>query len=134
MNTTEKTWFIDENIQMAQFMNEVNNASLKPQVKDFLRYVATKATWRHSSGEKSFSPCFASQDTIEIQMNRSRNFITKAKKEALRFGWIMVHKTEGSSDLIFPRIGIDDPSITKKIKRQRWEGIADPKVEGKMSL
>ena len=134
MNTKEKIWFIDESIQMAQYMNEVNNAALKPQVKEFLRYVATKATWKHTNDQKSYSPCFASQDTIEIQMNRARNYVTEAKKQAVRLGWIMVHKTEGSSDLIFPRIGDDDPSVTKKEKRQRWEGLADPNVEGKLSL
>ena len=73
MKKEEKPWFIDKRIQQAQFMNKVNQATLSGPVKDFLRYIASKVTWKHTTQpSKSYTPCYASQDTIEIQMGRSR--------------------------------------------------------------
>jgi hypothetical protein len=124
LSKEEKTWFVAKEIQQAQFMNKVNQALLPPQVKDFLRYIASKATWDNRTRPKdAYTACYASQDTIEIQMNRSRDFVTRAKKKALELGWIMVEKTEGSSDQIYPRLGKDDPTVKIKVKRVRWEGV-----------
>lgn len=121
---TKKDWFVDTKIQQAQYMNKVNSALLPGQVKDFLRYVASKATWDNKTRPKdAFTACYASQDTIQIQMNRSKDYVTKAKKASIALGWVVVLKTEGSSDQIFPRIGADDPSVKVREKRIRWEGI-----------
>lgn len=118
---TNKVWFIDKSIQQAQYMNHVNQALIPGQVKDFCRYVASKATWNHTKElSKSYEPCFASQDTIEIQMGRSRDYVTEAKKNALELGWIQVKHRQGTSDLIWPRIGDNDPSIKPKFKREKW--------------
>lgn len=118
---TNKPWFIDKSIQQAQYMNYVNQALISGQVKDFCRYVASKATWSHTKDlNKSYDPCFASQDTIEIQMGRSRDYVSEAKKNALELGWIQVKHRHGSSDLIWPRIGENDPSIKQKFKREKW--------------
>jgi len=119
-----KPWFVDTSIQQAQFMNKVNQAILPGQVKDFLRYIASKATWDNKTKrENAYTACYASQDTIQIQMNRSRDYVSKAKKRALELGWIMVEKTEGSSDQIYPRIGENDPTVKVRVKRVRWEGL-----------
>jgi hypothetical protein len=84
-------------------MNKVNEAWIPCQVKDLCRYIASKATWKHTDGEsRSYKPCWATQDTIEIQMARSRHFVTDAKKRALELGWIQVLHREGTSDLIWP--------------------------------
>lgn len=124
--TSKKDWFVDTKIQQAQYMNKVNSALLPGQVKDFLRYIASKATWDNkTSPEKAYSACYAAQDTIEIQMGRSRDYVTKAKQKALEFGWIVVMKTDGSSDQIFPRIGVNDPAVKVKEKRVRWLGKTD---------
>ncbi len=124
MGRIEKQWFVDKSIQQAQFMNKVNQALLPGQVKDFLRYIASKATWDNKTRPKdAYTACYASQDTIQIQMNRSKDYVTKAKKRALELGWIMVEKTEGSSDQIYPRIGSDDPTVKVRVKRIRWEGV-----------
>jgi hypothetical protein len=118
--SSSKPWFVDKRIQQAQFMNKVNQARLPGPVKDFLRYIASKATWKHTKNpEKSYTPCYASQDTIEIQMGRSRDYVTKAKQEAIELGWIQVDKSK-SSDQIYPVIGMDDPTIKVKVKRERW--------------
>lgn len=119
MSKEENPWFIDKRIQQAQFMNKVNAATLPGQVKDFLRYIASKVTWKHTDAKKSYSPCYASQDTIQTQMGRSKDYVTKAKKDAIRLGWIQVDKSR-SSDRIFPVIGVNDPSIKPKEKRERW--------------
>lgn len=120
MSKTEKPWFIDKRIQQAQFMNKVNQATLPGPVKDFLRYIASKVTWRHTTEpKKSYEPCYASQDTIEIQMGRSKDYVTKAKKEAIALGWVQVDKSK-SSDRIYPVIGVNDPTVKVKVKRERW--------------
>ena len=117
----ENQWFVDKNIQQAQYLNKVNEALIPCQVKDLCRYIASKSTWRHTGGDsKSYKPCFASQDTIEIQMGRSRKYVTEAKKKALELGWIQVLHRPGTSDQIYPRIGIDDPTIPLKQKREYW--------------
>lgn len=124
--TSKKDWFVDTKIQQAQYMNKVNSALLPGQVKDFLRYIASKATWDNKTRpDKAYSACYAAQDTIEIQMGRSRDYVTKAKQKALEFGWIVVLKKDGSSDQIFPRIGVNDPAVKFKEKRVRWLGITD---------
>ena len=126
MGSNEKKWFVAKEIQQAQFMNKVNQALLPGPVKDFLRYIASKATWDNKTRPlDAYTACYASQDTIQIQMNRSRDYVSKAKKKALALGWIVVLKTEGSSDQIFPRIGNDDPSVKVRVKRVRWEGIQE---------
>lgn len=115
------SWFVEKSIQQAQYMNKVNQAQLPPGVKDFCRYVASKATWRHTKNpDKSYYPCYASQDTIQAEMNRSSAFITKVKQESLELGWIQVLHRQGTSDLIWPCIGIDDPDITPKVRRLSW--------------
>jgi hypothetical protein len=102
-------------------MNKVNEAWIPCQVKDLCRYIASKATWKHTDGEtKSYKPCWATGDTIEIQMGRSRKFVTDAKKQALALGWIQVLHREGTSDLIWPRIGEEDPTIKRRVKRDNW--------------
>jgi hypothetical protein len=114
-------WYVDKEIQQAQYLNKVNEALIPGQVKDFCRYIASKATWRHTSGkEKSYKPCWATQDTIEIQMGRSRKYVTQVKKVALELGWIQVLGRSGTSDLIWPRIGSNDPSIKARTKRDSW--------------
>lgn len=116
-------WFVDKKIQQAQYMNKINGAVLSGRTKDFLRYIASKATWKHTTQpEKSYTGCYATHDTIEIQMGRSKDYVAKAKREALKFGWIVVLKRQGSSDQIFPVIGENDPSIKPKVKRERWVG------------
>ncbi len=91
------------------------------QVKDLCRYIASKATWNHTDPSvKSYQPCWASQDTIEIQMGRSKKFVTAAKKKALELGWIQVLHREGKSDYIYPCIGRNDPNVKVKEKRERW--------------
>jgi hypothetical protein len=117
----EQHWFIDKTVQQAQYLNVVNNALIPCQVKDLCRYIASKATWRHTGGgSKSYKPCFASQDTIQIQMGRSRKYVTEAKKKALELGWVQVRHRPGTSDQIYPRIGTDDPTIIPKGKRDYW--------------
>ena len=117
----EQHWFIDKTVQQAQYLNVVNNALIPCQVKDLCRYIASKATWKHTKGEKhSYKPCYASQDTIEIQMGRSRKYITQAKKKAIELGWLQVLHRPGTSDYIFPRIGEVDPTLVPKRKRDYW--------------
>jgi hypothetical protein len=114
-------WYVDKEIQQAQYLNKVNEALIPGQVKDFCRYIASKATWRHTSGkDKSYKPCWATQDTIEIQMGRSRKYVSQVKKVALELGWIQVLGRPGTSDLIWPRIGNNDPSIKSRTKRESW--------------
>lgn len=120
-NEWETHWYVDKTIQQAQYLNKVNESLLPGQVKDFCRYIASKATWKHTSGmEKSYKPCWATQDTIEIQMGRSRKYVTQAKKAALELGWIQVLGRPGTSDLIWPRIGDDDLTIKVRTKRDSW--------------
>lgn len=126
MKSEKDRWYIDKKIQQAQYMNKVNEAWIPHQVKDLCRYIASKATWNHTKpGVKSYQATYVSQDTIEIQMNRSRNYVTAAKKKALELGWIQVLSREGSSDLIWPTIGIDDPTIEPRVRREVWgrEGL-----------
>ena len=125
MTDSEKPWFVDKEIQQAQYMNIVNKALLPGPVKDFLRYIASKATWRHTQEpKKSYTPCYASQDTIEIQMGRWSEYVTGAKKQALALGWIRVRVTEHGNHEIFPAIGINDPSVKDRVKRERWLEIS----------
>ena len=113
-------WFVDKSIQQAQYMNKVNEAWIPFNVKDFCRYIASKATWRHSDPKKAYYPCFATHDTIEIQMNRSRDYVSDAKKRALELGWIQVLHRAGTSDLIWPRIGVGDEQVIQKKRRESW--------------
>ena len=120
-NEWRKAWYIDKSIQQAQYMNKVNEAQLPPEVKDFCRYIASKATWRHTTKpDKSYYPCYATHDAIEYEMNRSRHFVSTSKKQALELGWIQVLHRPGTSDLIWPRIGIDDPTVKPKVRRESW--------------
>ena len=113
-------WFVDKSIQQAQYMNKVNEAWIPFNVKDFCRYIASKSTWRHSDPKKAYYPCFATHDTIEIQMNRSRDYVSDAKKRALELGWIQVLHRAGTSDLIWPRIGVEDEQVIRKKRRESW--------------
>ena len=115
-------WFVPKTIQQAQYMNKVNQATIPGQVKDFCRYVASKATWKHTTKpENSYYPCYATHDTIEIEMGRSTQYVSDAKKMALQLGWAQVLHRPGTSDLIWPALGVDDESIPKREKRERWE-------------
>lgn len=117
----EKHWFIPKSIQQAQYLNLVNAAWIPHEVKDLCRYVASKATWKHTKNEeKSYTPCYATHDTIEIQMARSTDYIAKAKKKALALGWIQVRHRAGTSDQIWPVIGVDDPDVMPRVKRVSW--------------
>ena len=89
--------------------------------KGSMPYVASKATWKHTKNEeKSYTPCYATHDTIEIQMARSTDYIAKAKKKALDLGWIQVRHRAGTSDQIWPVIGVDDPEVMPRVKRVSW--------------
>jgi hypothetical protein len=117
----DKPWFIKKSIQQAQWMNMVNAAWIPHDVKDLCRYVASKATWEHTKKpENSYTPCYATHDTIEIQMNRSTDYVAKAKKKALELGWIQVRHRAGTSDQIWPVIGEDDPDIKQRKRRESW--------------
>jgi hypothetical protein len=113
-------WFVEKTIQQAQYMNKVNEAWIPHNVKDFCRYIASKATWRHTDAKKAYYPCFATHDTMEIQMNRSRDYVSDAKKKALELGWVQVLHRAGTSDLVWPRIGVEDEEIKRKKKRESW--------------
>jgi len=126
MKSKKDNWYIDKSIQQAQYMNKLNEAWIPCQVKDLCRYIASKATWNHTKANvKSYQPTYVTQDTIEIQMNRSRNYVTAAKKKALELGWIQVLSRRGTSDLIWPTIGVDDPRIQPRVRREVWgrEGL-----------
>jgi hypothetical protein len=114
-------WFIPKTIQHAQYINYVNQALIPHEVKDFCRYIASKATWNHTKDpKKSYSPSFVTHDTIEIQMNRSTDYVAKCKKLALELGWIQVKHRHKTSDLIWPVIGEDDPAIQPRVRRESW--------------
>ena len=116
-----KAWFLPENIQQAQYLNLVNNALLSHEVKDYLRYIATKCSWAGTKDpSRSYGPCFARQDVQEIQMDRSSDYISKAKRGALEFGWIQVRKRPGTSDEIYPTLGWNDPGISPRHPRESW--------------
>jgi len=118
MTDWKNKWFVDKNIQQAQYLNEVNSALIPGQVKDLCRYIASKSTWNHTKrSEDSYKPCWATHDTIEIQMGRSRNYVSTAKERALELGWIQVLHRPKTSDLIWPAIGINDPSIKPRQRR-----------------
>ena len=86
-------WYVDREIQQAQYLNKVNQACLPPEVKEFLHVIASVATWLKidkKTGEvrpESYTPCYASQDTLQIYMNRCGSYITKAKKLAVEHVW-----------------------------------------------
>jgi hypothetical protein len=102
-------------------MNLVNNALLPHYVKDYLRYVASKCSWAGTQDEsRSYGPCFATQDVQEIHMDRSSDYINKAKRKALELGWIQVKKRHGTSDYIYPTKGWDDPKMTRRYPRESW--------------
>lgn len=112
------TWFVDEEIQQAQYINKVHQAAIPGNVKDFLKTIAGVATWRKSGKPReSYVPCYASQDTIQIYMSRSRDYVTKAKKKAQELGWIYVEEHKNQSHWIWPLLGEDDPAFKKKEKR-----------------
>lgn len=114
-------WYVPKSIQQAQYLNIVNSAWIPHEVKDLCRYVASKATWKHTKEpNKSYSPCYATHDTIEIQMNRSSDYISKAKRMALDLGWIQVRHRAGTSDQIWPVIGVEDPNVQKRVRRESW--------------
>lgn len=119
---SEEVWFLDKSIQQAQYMNKVNQAAIPYLAKDFCRYIASKCTWDHKKPEvKKYQPCYATQDTIEIQMDRSTQYVTDAKKEAVKYGWVRVKKRKGTSDQIYPAIGLEDESIAKKNEAKKRE-------------
>jgi hypothetical protein len=119
--STSKPWFVDKTIQQAQYMNVVNSAVLPGQVKDFLRYIASKATWnKPKDKDGSYGPCWASHDMMQIQMGRSSDYVSKAKQQAKELGWIQIDDSSGPSHHIYPVIGRNDPSITPKVKRPNW--------------
>lgn len=127
-NLIHGPWFIDDlSIQQAQYMNMVNAAAIPGQAKDFCRYIASKCTWDHKRPkEKKYQPCYATQDTIEIQMGRCTQYVTDAKKAAIKFGWVIVKHRKGTSDQIFPAIGLEDDEIAKKnerVKRDNSEWV-----------
>lgn len=114
----KEPWFIEKSIQQAQYMNMVNAAAIPGQAKDFCRYIASKATWDHTKpGVKKYQPCYATQDTIEIQMGRSTQYVTDAKKAAIHYGWVQVKHRSHTSDQIWPSIGMDDPELARKNER-----------------
>jgi hypothetical protein len=85
------------------------------------RYIASKATWKHTKDpKKSYTPCYATHDTIEIQMARSTDYVAKCKKMALELGWIQVRHRAGTSDQIWPVIGQDDLNIPPRFRRESW--------------
>ena len=116
-----REWFLDTKLQQAQYMNLVNNATIPHNVKDYLRYIASKCSWAGTKDpSRSYGPCFATQDVQEIQMDRSSDFITKSKRKALELGWIQVKKRQGTSDQIFPTVGWDDPTMKRRSPREKW--------------
>jgi hypothetical protein len=116
----KEPWFIDKSIQQAQYMNMVNAAAIPGQAKDFCRYIASKATWNHTKpGVKKYQPCYSTQDTIEIQMGRSSDYVTNAKQKAIHYGWVVVKHRSHTSDQIWPSIGVEDDEIAKKNKKMK---------------
>jgi hypothetical protein len=112
------TWFVDEEIQQAQYINKVHQAAIPGHVKDYLKTIAGVATWRKKGKpSESYVPCYATQDTIQIYMSRCRDYVTKAKKKAEELGWIYVEKNKGQSDWIWPLVGREDPDFKQKEKR-----------------
>ena len=111
----EQVWFLDKSIQQAQYLNKVNQAAIPYLAKDFCRYIASKCTWDHTKPDvKKYQPCYATQDTIEIQMDRCTQYVTDAKKEAVKYGWVIVQHRKGTSDYIYPAIGLESDEIAKK--------------------
>jgi hypothetical protein len=121
MQKTYKDWYLKPEIQQAQYLNLVNNALIPHYVKDYLRYIASKCSWAGTKDPtRSYSGCFARQDVQEIHMNRSSDYVGKAKRAALKLKWIQVKKRPGTSDEIFPTIGVDDPTMKQKFPRESW--------------
>lgn len=120
-------WYVDYEIQQAQYMNILNTACLEPDVKEFLRVVASIATWRKTdkyTGKElpeSYTPCYASNDYLAISMSRSPSYVQAAKKKAEQLGWIIYsHSPEHmSSDWIWPVVGKQDPSFKQHVKREK---------------
>ncbi len=121
MGKVVKQWYLQPEIQQAQYLNIVNNAVIPHFVKDYLRYIASKCSWAGTKDpSRSYSGCYARQDLQEIHMDRSSDYVAKAKRKALELKWIQVKKRLGTSDEIFPTIGIDDPTMEIKKPREFW--------------
>ena len=120
-------WFIEDHIQQAQYLNLVNKACLEPEVKEFVRVIASVATWNKidkktgKRDETSYTPSFASNDFLAIAMSRSPSTVQKAKKKALELGWIVYEHspTHMASDWIWPVVGEDDPNFKPHVKREK---------------
>ena len=120
-------WYIDQKTQQAQYLNILNKACLEPDVKEFLRVIASIATWRKTdskTGEtlpESYTPCYASNDTLAIAMSRSPSYVQKAKAKAQELGWIKYsHSPQHmSSDWIWPVVGEEDPNFKQHVKREK---------------
>ena len=116
----EGVWYIEEDVQQAQYINIVHNAALSGPVKDFLKTIAGVATWRKAGqASGSYVPCFANQKTLQSYMGRKKDYVTKSKKKAEKLGWIKVVHNPPFSDWIWPKIGIDDPEVLKKRESER---------------
>lgn len=121
MKEESRPWYVPFDVQQAQYMNLVNNAVIPHEAKDFLRYLASKCSWNHTKGEhKSYKPMYATIDTMGIHMDRSPDYIGKAKRLCLDLGWIQVVERPATSLLIYPVIGIDDPTMERKKPRENW--------------
>ena len=127
------TWFIDEEIQQAQYINKIHEAVLPGQVKDFLKTIAGVATWRKTNNpEGSYVPCYASEDTLAAYLGRGGDYVTKWKKKAEELGWIYVVHNYPHSDWIWPLIGEDDPTMEKREPRDKsanWRPKIKPVIQ-----
>ena len=116
-----RPWYVPFDVQQAQYMNLINNAVLPHEAKDFLRYLASKCSWNHTKGKNSsYKPMYATIDTMSIHMDRSPDYIAKAKRLCLELGWIQVVERPSTSLLIYPVIGSDDPTRERKKPRENW--------------
>lgn len=57
---------------------------------------------------------------MQIQMGRSSDYVSKAKKQASDLGWIQIDDASGPSHHIYPVVGRNDPTIRQKVKRPNW--------------
>jgi len=120
-------WYIDTEIQQAQYLNILNKASLEPEVKEFLRVIASIATWRKidkRTGKllpESYTPSYASNDFLAIAMSRSPSYVQKAKAKAQQLGWINYSHSPQymCSDWIWPVVGENDPTFKQHVIREK---------------